>query len=64
MDGSRKSFPLRISETLFKELRAWAAQDMRSVNGQIEFLLHQAVADRKKRRPPTAPPRGSKPKST
>jgi len=40
---ARKSFPLRIDPRLFEELEAWAQQDLRSVNGQIEFILSQAV---------------------
>jgi hypothetical protein len=43
---SRKSFPLRLSPELYKALEAWAHQDMRSVNGQIEFLLREAVSNR------------------
>lgn len=48
MAGERKSFPLRIDASLFEELRAWAEQEMRSVNGQIEFLLAQSVRARRK----------------
>ncbi len=50
----RKSFPLRISPELYDELRRWAEQDFRSVNGQIEFLLQDAVRRRKgdKQAPP------------
>lgn len=43
----RKPFLLRIPPDLWKELEKWAADDLRSVNGQIEFLLRQAVARRK-----------------
>jgi hypothetical protein len=39
----RKSFLLRINPALWKEIEAWAQEDMRSVNAQIEFLLKQAV---------------------
>jgi hypothetical protein len=42
-----KKFLLRMSDELFEELRRWAAEDLRSVNGQIEFLLRQAVKRRK-----------------
>lgn len=44
---NRKSFPLRIDPALYKEVEAWAQQDFRSVNGQIEFLLREAVRKRK-----------------
>jgi hypothetical protein len=43
---SRKSFLLRISPTLFESLEALAQQEMRSVNGQIEYLLKEAVRKR------------------
>lgn len=43
----RKAFLLRINAALWKELEAWAADDLRSVNGQIEYLLRQAVQRRK-----------------
>lgn len=43
----KKAFPLRISESLFKEIKKWADDDLRSINGQIEFLLNQAVKKRK-----------------
>ncbi len=47
MAKQRKSFPLRISQDLYADLRGWADQEMRSVNAQIEFLLRQAVLKRK-----------------
>jgi hypothetical protein len=43
----RKPFLLRISPQLMDELRAWAAQDMRSLNGHIEWLLRDAVRRRR-----------------
>lgn len=45
--ADRKPFLLRLSPQLYDELRAWAEQDMRSVNGQIEFLLREALARRR-----------------
>jgi hypothetical protein len=47
----RKPFLLRLPPALWKELEKWAAADLRSVNGQIEFVLREAVARRK-----TGPP--------
>jgi hypothetical protein len=44
---TRKSFLLRIQPALYQEVEAWAQQELRSVNGQIEFLLKQAVTRRK-----------------
>ena len=40
---SRKSFLLRISPELYDALEAWAQQEFRSVNGQIEYILKEAV---------------------
>ena len=42
----RKSFLLRISPDLYEALEAWAQQELRSVNGQIEYLLQNAVRQR------------------
>ncbi len=51
----RKSFLLRMSPELWRELEAWAQEELRSVNGQIEYLLKQAVRQRRKK-PPILPP--------
>ncbi len=45
--AERKPFLLRIDPKLWDELERWAAEELRSVNGQIEYLLRQAVAKRK-----------------
>ena len=44
----RKPFLLRIPPDLWQELEKWAGQELRSVNGQIEYLLRQAVEKRKR----------------
>ena len=41
--AERKALLLRISPELWESLEAWAADELRSVNGQIEFLLARAV---------------------
>ncbi len=46
--AERKAFPLRLSPGLYDELRRWAEQEFRSVNGQIEFLLREAVEKRRR----------------
>jgi hypothetical protein len=43
----RKPFLMRIDPALWAELEAWAQDELRSVNGQIEYLLRQAVQTRK-----------------
>jgi len=44
----KKQVPLRLSAALWKELAAWAEDDFRSLNGQIEYLLSECVKRRKK----------------
>ncbi len=44
----RKSFLLRIDPQLWRDLDRWAQEELRSVNGQIEYLLRLAVQQRKK----------------
>ncbi len=46
--ATKKQVPLRLSETLYAEIAAWAEDDFRSVNGQIEFLLTECVKKRRK----------------
>jgi hypothetical protein len=47
----RKSFLLRLPPDLWKEIEKWAADELRSANGQVEYLLRQAVARRKAEQP-------------
>ncbi|NLM38736.1 MAG: PTS ascorbate transporter subunit IIC [Firmicutes bacterium] len=46
--GKKKQVPLRISQKLYDEIASWAAEDFRSINGQIEYLLTLCVRQRKK----------------
>lgn len=41
----RKAYPLRLNKRVMDALRAWAADDLRSVNAQIEFLLVRALRE-------------------
>ena len=43
---ARKPFLLRISPALYEALEKWAQQELRSVNGQVEYLLKEAVRRR------------------
>jgi hypothetical protein len=45
MTMERKSFLLRLDPATMEALRVWAADDMRSLNGQIEFLLRRTLRD-------------------
>ena len=47
----RKPFLLRMDPALCDALEAWAQQELRSLNGQIEYLLKEAVAKRRKELP-------------
>ena len=47
-ENKKKQIPLRLTEKLFKDLSAWAEDDFRSINGQIEYLLTECVRQRKK----------------
>ena len=44
----KKKYLLRIDMDLWDDLQAWAASELRSVNGQIEYLLRQSVKRRRK----------------
>lgn len=48
MSAPDKRILLRLPSSLWEELAAWAAADIRSINGQIEYLLREAVKRRKK----------------
>ena len=43
----RKPFLLRIDPKVWAELEAWAQSELRSVNGQIEYILREAILKRK-----------------
>ena len=47
-ETGKKQVPLRLSPKLYAAIAAWAEDDFRSVNGQIEYLLTECVRQRKK----------------
>ena len=47
-EKAKKQVPLRLSASLYEELERWAEDEFRSVNGQIEYLLTEAVRRRRK----------------
>ena len=57
MAAERKPYLLRMDPELFAALQKWADDELRSLNGQIEFLLRRALADAGRA------PRGKKPPS-
>jgi len=64
----KKAFLLRLSPEMWEELERWAADDFRSVNGQIESILHEALSRRRKKAPgrpePAEAPTGDEPAAT
>ena len=46
-DKEKKQIPLRLSPKLYQAVAAWAEDDFRSVNGQIEYLLSECVRQRR-----------------
>jgi hypothetical protein len=58
--AERKAFLLRIDPAVLDALQAWADDELRSLNGQIEFVLKQAVAKRGVKLPKDEPPAESK----
>ena len=51
-DKEKKQILLRLSPSLWAELAAWAKDDFRSINGQIEYLLSESVKRRRNKRLP------------
>jgi hypothetical protein len=54
--SAKKNFVLRVDEDVYKALEKWAADEFRSVNGQIEYILDQALKNAKRE------PKKNKPK--
>lgn len=46
--AGRKAFLLRIDQGVLDAIQRWADDDLRSVNGHIEFLLRRALQDAKR----------------
>ncbi|MBQ5357709.1 MAG: Arc family DNA-binding protein [Oscillospiraceae bacterium] len=47
-EKEKKQLLLRLSPTLWEEVSRWAEDDFRSINGQIEYILTEAVKKRRK----------------
>ncbi|WP_374958264.1 Arc family DNA binding domain-containing protein [Gilvibacter sp.] len=46
--AKKKAFALRINEDLMKAVEKWAADEFRSTNGQIEWMLHKVLKEAKR----------------
>jgi len=53
--AQKKAFPLRLDPTTYDALQRWADADLRSLNGQIEYLLRQALRQTKRLPDPDEP---------
>ena len=58
----KKAFPLRLDPALYAAVERLAAQELRSVNAELEMLLREALARRGIRLPAAEPPRRGRPK--
>ena len=58
--SEKKTFVLRIDQSVYKALEKWAGDEFRSVNGQVEYLLHKALAEAGRKK--TEVPKDSSPK--
>lgn len=53
--SKKKAFPLRLDPKVYEALERWAGEEFRSVNGQIEFLLREALKKEKRLNNTTKP---------
>ena len=51
-EKGKKQIPLRLSASMYQEIAAWAEDEFRSVNGQIEYLLNECLKQRKRGKTP------------
>jgi hypothetical protein len=56
--AKRKQYPLRIDKDVWEAIQKWAADDMRSANGQVEFILRRALRDAGRLPPPSRDKKG------
>ena len=50
--AKRKQYPLRVDPDVWEAVEKWAADDLRSVNAQVEFILRRALKDAGRLKPP------------
>ena len=46
--AKKKTFALRINQDMMEAVEKWAADDFRSINGQLEWIIHNALKDAKR----------------
>lgn len=52
--SDKKAYPLRINEAVMAAMQRWAADDLRSLNAQIEYVLREALVREGRLKPPRA----------
>ena len=53
--AKKKPFVLRLDEDMFRDIEKWAADEFRSTNGQIEWIIREALLKAKRLRKPIEP---------
>ncbi len=56
--SNKKSFVLRMEDDVYKALEKWAADEFRSVNGQIEWIIDNALKEAGRKKNVEKPPKG------
>lgn len=46
--AKKKTFVLRVNPEMMEDVERWAADDFRSINGQLEWIIHKALKDAKR----------------
>lgn len=46
--AKKKTFVLRINPEMMESVERWASDDFRSINGQLEWIIHKALKDAKR----------------
>jgi hypothetical protein len=53
--AKKKPFVLRLDEDMFRDIEKWAADEFRSTNGQVEWIIREALLKAKRLRKPIEP---------
>ncbi len=56
--ADKKTFVLRINEETYKAIEKWAADEFRSVNGQLEWIIDKALTDNNRKKKPAKGTKG------
>ncbi len=56
--ANKKTFVLRVDDEVYKALEKWAADEFRSVNGQLEWIINNALKESNRKKEVNKPPKG------